>query len=38
MFTPQMVVSHIAELKAYLTANKQLLIKQSSIEAFEGNL
>ncbi len=34
---PEMVAAHIIELKNYLIANKQLLIKESSIEVFEGN-
>ncbi|MFN0048939.1 MAG: DUF4199 domain-containing protein [Cytophagales bacterium] len=37
-FYPEMVATHILELKKYLITNKQLLVKESSIEVFEGNL
>jgi len=34
---PEMVVSHIAELKKYLIENKKLLVDESSIDVYEGN-
>lgn len=35
---PEMVADHILELKKYLVTNKEVLIKGSSVEIYEGNL
>lgn len=34
---PEMVAAHVEELKKYLLLNKEELIKQSSVEVYEGN-